>query len=73
MEKLLTNFLKGLGITPELIQDKMQMFLTTVQAYDERLARLELQNNRIESMLKMLCNQNNIPNDHTERTENVEN
>jgi hypothetical protein len=55
MEKLLANFLKGMGITPELIQEKMQTLVETVQVYDKRLAQIELQNTRIERMMILLC------------------
>lgn len=60
MEKILANFLKGMGITPDLIQDKMQTLLTTAQAYDGRMARMELQNNRIERMLIAICASLNV-------------
>lgn len=60
MDKILANFLKGLGITPEFIQEKMQQFFALIEDYNAKMERIEKRQMRLETMLIRLCEKSKL-------------
>lgn len=60
MEKMLANFLKAMGLDADLIQEKMQQFFSVVDDFNNRLARVEQRQMRVETMLLRLCQKSKI-------------
>lgn len=60
MEKILANFLKGLGLDSEFITGKMQDFMNVVDDFNSRLTRMEQRQMRMETMLIRICKKSKI-------------
>lgn len=60
MEKMLANFLKAMGLTPEYLEKQIQGFAHVIDDVMARLQKIEKRNERLEIMLVRLCKKSKV-------------